>query len=487
MRICSEHKRENSDIRVRQDLSDIINYCKQHGHRPPVDSAMTKRINAIHTIVYKRSATEAGCPRDFIDGIKEIKSYPTYEAFTVQQEKANVELQATKAKELFEKNTRIINKYFPQAKILRSFFGEDKYKDFVNKNPNPFGLKIFSIAIGLAIKDEEPRLKDILFKTSGVGITDQDIKYLEEYYAEHNMQYARKPSKDGLSKAEMGHLFLMSGERVGQLLRTVRNRLEINYGLSELFNKYMTDDIDGMLALLPRNLQQVCKFQKEYNLLDAPVLELSKAGDILLDFNQDIKKLNRYSNAKQVFPKLELLLVCLPNTKKSDFISVLKNRDFDDRALKIMSAFFEDLILQYSSNNKNNTDVLLKRYGFGVTDKDLRLTADRYFRRYQKCTNASNQGLTEKQLAALYYAEPALIKTVLTDLTRRIGKRLVPMCDAYMSGNIDEMVSVLPEHLRKSYDMQLQHFRAPDETTKEMFEAGRALFKMSVLSKEKTK
>lgn len=487
MRICSEHKRENSDIRVRRDLSDIINYCKQHGHRPPVDSAMTKRINAIHTIVYKRSATEAGCPRDFIDGINEIKSYPTYEAFTVQQEKANVELQATKAKELFEKNTRIINKYFPKAKILRSFFGEDKYKDFVNKNPNPFGLKIFSIAIGLAIKDEEPRLKDILFKTSGVGITDQDIKYLEEYYAEHNMQYARKPSKDGLSKAEMGRLFLMSGERVGQLLKTVCNRLEINCGLSELFNKYMTDDIDGMLALLPRNLQHVCKFQKEYNLLDAPVLKLSKAGNILLDFYPDIKKLNQYSDAEQVFPKIGVLLDCLSDAEKSNFMFVLNNRNFDAQALKIMSVFFEDLILQHSSNNKNNTDVLLKRYGFGVTDKDLKLSTDRYFRRYKECANVSKQGLTEEQLAALYYTDVSVIKDILTDQTILLRKRFMPMYNAYMYGSIDNMVSVLPESLRKAYAMQQMHRIAPDETTKEMFEAGRALFKLSVLSKEKTK
>lgn len=487
MRICSERKKENSDIRVRRDLSDIINYCKQHGHRPPVDSAMTKRINAIHKIIYTRLTKESGCPRDFIDIFKEIKSYPTYEAFTVQQEKANVELQATKAKELFEKNTRIINKYFPKAKILRYFFGEDKYKDFVNKNPNPFGLKIFSIAIDLAIKDEEPRLKDILFKTSGVGITDQDIKCIEEYYAEHNMQYARKPSKDGLSKAEMGRLFLMSGERVGQLLRTVRNRLEINCGLSELFNKYMTDDIDGMLALLPRNLQHVCKFQKEYNLLDASVLELSKAGNILLDFYPDIKKLNQYSDAEQVFPKIGVLLNCLSDAEKSNFMFVLNNRNVDIQALKIMSVFFEDLILQYSSKNKTNMEILLKYCGVGITNEDLHLLRSRCSYCNITRNTISKKGLTESSLAILYDKDCGTIEKILTNQMICICKDFLPMYNAYMSGSVDKMVSVLPESLRKAYAMQQMHRIAPDETTKEMFEAGRALFKLSVLSKEKTK
>ena len=166
---------------------------------------------------------------------------------------------------------------------------------------------------------------------------------------------------------------------------------------------------------------------------------------------------------------------------------VLNNRNVDIQALKIMSVFFEDLILQYSSKNKTNMEILLKRYGFGVTDKDLKLSTDRYFRRYKECANVSKQGLTEEQLAALYYTDVSVIKDILTDQTRLLRKIFMPMYNAYMFGSIDNMVSVLPEYLRKAYAMQQMHRIAPDETTKEMFEAGRALFKLSVLSKEKTK
>jgi hypothetical protein len=63
----------------------------------------------------------------------------------------------------------------------------------------------------------------------------------------------------------------------------------------------------------------------------------------------------------------------------------------------------------------------------------------------------------------------------------------LPMYNAYMSGSVDKMVSVLPESLRKAYAMQQMHRIAPDETTKEMFEAGRALYNMSVFGNEKTK
>ncbi len=499
MRVCSEHKRQNNDIRVRQDLADILAYCKQHGHRPPLDSDFNKRIAAIYVLILKRKDSKHGCPCDFIDAYNEIKSYPTYD-FCVkqqakaakelqeQQAKAAAELQAAQEKELIERNTRIINKYFPESRILRRYLGEDKYQDFIKKTPNPFGLKVFSELIKMAIKGMQPRLRDILMKTSGIGITDQDIQEIESYYAENNIVDASKPSKAGLLLEEMGHLFCMSGSRVGQLLRSVYKCLEKKCDLSNTFAKYMADDVDGMLTLLPRNLQLVCKFQKEYNLLDAPTKELISAADVLLVFKANMKRLHRYEKIEQVFPKLGLFLKCLSTASTyaeiSDLTFVLNNCDINDQALKILSVFFEDLILQHSSTNM---DILLKRYGYGITDTDVRLTNYRCLHRYGEYTNASKQGLSAEQLAALYYLDTEKIKTIVVCQMMDLCKKMEPMYKAFMSGNIDEMISVLPKHLRQSYEMQLQHHYASDEATKEMFEAGRALYNMSVFGNEKTK
>ena len=77
MRNCSELKRLNSDKKFRSELNEILNLCRQNGHRPVRGTDMFRRLTSIEHAMYIRTIKNTFVPSDIMTLISDIKSLPS--------------------------------------------------------------------------------------------------------------------------------------------------------------------------------------------------------------------------------------------------------------------------------------------------------------------------------------------------------------------------------------------------------------------------
>lgn len=492
MRQCSIKKAQNSEMRVRQDLKDIIAYCEQNGHRPALGSTMDLRINSIRQIINKRISKNIDAS-EFAVIMQKIVSYPTFEAHSKRLDKEKAAKFAKKQQELLEQKYNRISKIFPNVKLLCVLMGKEFYEQVLNAEVSTIGLKILSEQTSEFISKYKTsssfktrRGIDALFKFVGIGVTEKDIQDVYQGINRTGRKMRNAPSKNGLTLTELGYVFFVCSEVIRDDFIYLKSLFKYS-NLAALCEKYLAGDVNGMLSELPKNLRNMYEFQQKYNMLDMPTDELLKAGRIFFERVKKEKEnsdvvcyAHNYDKIKQIFPKLELLRLLWDEKRFERFVS----KDVNSFAIKLIADRLDEILAELCGETafyRQYVEMLLKYIGCAVTDMDIALIKSKDKKRE---LTPMKHGLHLSDLACLYSMDVRQVKDKLQTLLREIAYRFESeeVYQEYVEGKLTAKDSSFHKMLRLYANYSKQEEAQLLKT--EMQEAGRALYEMLLANKQ---
>ncbi len=275
-----------------QILEQVLEYCKEHGHRPPKGSLLDDWFAAIY-----KSGIWRSMPHEYYSAnedekqkfhdtpehqnyilVFEIRSFPTEELKKVRD--AGRVISIRKA----AKNAVGVERVFPRAKLVRIIFGEAEYQRISAQN-NDMAAKIFAEYFDNVLNATLTE-RDIEFLELGVGI---GVSYTMKSESKKPTVVRQTQSNkmgyfvEGLHPRDIAEKHNLTEARVRQLQNKAITQLQQNQKLKEFFDHYQNGNIDGMLYMLPKHLQQQYKFQQQKNMAQIPTDDINKVGEWLAD------------------------------------------------------------------------------------------------------------------------------------------------------------------------------------------------------------
>ncbi len=275
-----------------QILEQVLEYCKEHGHRPPKGSLLDDWFAAIY-----KSGIWRSMPHEYYSAnedekqkfhdtpehqnyilVFEIRSFPTEELKKVRD--AGRVISIRKA----AKNAVGVERVFPRAKLVRIIFGEAEYQRISAQN-NDMAAKIFAEYFDNVLNATLTE-RDIEFLELGVGI---GVSYTMKSESKKPTVVRQTQSNkmgyfvEGLHPRDIAEKHNLTEARVRQLQNKAITQLQQNQKLKEFFDHYQNGNIDGMLSMLPKHLQQQYKFQQQKNMAQIPTDDINKVGEWLAD------------------------------------------------------------------------------------------------------------------------------------------------------------------------------------------------------------
>lgn len=284
---------EKTEINIsHQILEQVLEYCKEHGHRPPKGSLLDDWFAAIY-----KSGIWRSMPHEYYSAneeekqkfhdtpeyknyrlVYEIRSFPTEELKKVRD--AGRVISIRKA----AKNAVGVERVFPRAKLVRIIFGEAEYQRISAQN-NDMAAKIFAEYFDNVLNATLTE-RYIEFLELGVGI---GVSYTMKSESKKPTVVRQTQSNkmgyfvEGLHPRDIAEKHNLTEARVRQLQNKAITQLQQNQKLKEFFDHYQNGNIDGMLSMLPKHLQQQYKFQQQKNMAQIPTDDINKVGEWLAD------------------------------------------------------------------------------------------------------------------------------------------------------------------------------------------------------------
>lgn len=275
-----------------QILEQVLEYCKEHGHRPPKGSLLDDWFAAIY-----KSGIWRSMPHEYYSAneeekqkfhdtpeyknyrlVYEIRSFPTEELKKVRDVGRVMSIRKA------AKNAVGVERVFPRAKLVRAIFGEAEYQRISAQN-NDMAAKIFAEYFDNVLNATLTE-RDIEFLELGVGI---GVSYTMKSESKKPTVVRQTQSNkmgyfvEGLHPRDIAEKHNLTEARVRQLQNKAITQLQQNQKLKEFFDHYQNGNIDGMLSMLPKHLQQQYKFQQQKNLAQIPTDDINKVGEWLAD------------------------------------------------------------------------------------------------------------------------------------------------------------------------------------------------------------
>ena len=284
---------EKTEINIsHQILEQVLKYCKEYGHRPPKGSLLDDWFAAIY-----KSGIWRSMPHEYYSAneeekqkfhdtpeyknyilVYEIRSFPTEELKKVRD--AGRVISIRKA----AKNAVGVERVFPRAKLVRIIFGEAEYQRISAQN-NDMAAKIFAEYFDNVLNATLTE-RDIEILELGVGI---GVSYTMKSESKKPTVVRQTQSNkmgyfvEGLHPRDIAEKHNLTEARVRQLQNKAITQLQQNQKLKEFFDHYQNGNIDGMLSMLPKHLQQQYKFQQQKNMVQIPTDDINKVGEWLAD------------------------------------------------------------------------------------------------------------------------------------------------------------------------------------------------------------
>ena len=499
MRNCSELKRLNSDKKFRSELNEILNLCRQNGHRPVRGTDMFRRLTSIEHAMYIRTTKNISVPSDIMTLISDIKSLPSL----AEKQRSEVIKQADVEQKFFDAQYQKIVEIFPHVNLLRVAYGDEFYKSFINAKFDAIAVKVIADCVnnvvnGFIFSSEPYDIINIntVCKSVGIGVSDKDIQSIQDDYRKNNITNRPVPSKDGLNSFELAVLYGIGVPGVRERLLKMQRRLKWRFhNIDNVLRMYVMGDVDGIMRTLSPQQQQIYKFQNAKNILDVSTDDLLVLGKIFAitgsvpltpkEYAKSSQKSEKtidcykdnYAKIKQIFPKVDLLREVLGDMQFRFFIE----KPIDSFAIKIMSDYTEykiKNIYAYGGVLARNMDIYLKYNGFGITDYDI-TKIQLYERMHFIYAPTNKDKLSVEDLAYLYARQPITIINAINSMRRRLhgGSYQLSMYDMfriYMYRDVSEMIDNLPTDLKIIYNFQ-QKYNMQEIPTCELLKAGAVL------------
>ncbi len=262
MRQCELTRRANTESRLNAQLQAVLDYCAEFGHRPAADSETDLVYQEIRKTVSIRNAKKVPIPENIIAGLEHIKKYPTAKAYALNNAKKHISSDSAHIEDLIAKQVQ----YMPKLRLMRAIVGEEEYKRMLEKPTNAFDLKILSAYVDFAIEIlQMSRHRDIeiVLKAYGVHVSRNYLQKLRQLYINGELKRPNKtyvPHRSGLSVRELSYAFDLSEVRIGQILNKTLPLLRNHTGFRRMFEYYMGNNTDGMIAEL--SAQQQYNYQR---------------------------------------------------------------------------------------------------------------------------------------------------------------------------------------------------------------------------------
>ena len=274
-----------------QILEHVLEYCKEHGHRPPKGSLLDDWFAAIY-----KSGIWRSMPHEYYSAnedekqkfhdtpehqnyilVFEIRGFPTEELKKVRD--AGRVMSIRKA----AKDAVGVERVFPRAKLVRAIFGEAEYQRISAQN-NDMAAKIFAEYFDNVLNATLTE-RDILFLElgAGIGISQKMREESEPISTKKTESYKMGYYADGMHPRNIAKQHNLTESHVRQLQNKAITQLQQNQKLKEFFDHYQNGNIDGMLSMLPKHLQQQYKFQQQKNMAQIPTDDINKVGEWLAD------------------------------------------------------------------------------------------------------------------------------------------------------------------------------------------------------------
>ncbi len=294
-------KRLNTNARCMDQLTQILNQCRESGHQPHPTSDHGKLMAKISTTlaIRRRKRPIIPTPDEIIQLITEIKSFPTAQRFEIQQNIHNAEISAAATHREFNARLAHIMRIFPRVKLVRAIFGDKKYNELVMAPHDDFATKIYSEYMNNAISlvthgtHYNARYMDMLLKYAGINVTDRDIAKIKRTYQKSGVNNDYTPDADNLNMDDVSMLYNISvgyaRQVIGKYGRRILNANKNIYTSIIMLDAYIANDIDKMISLLPINMQKTYRFQQKYKLTQIPTEQLNTAGATLAQMSPHMK------------------------------------------------------------------------------------------------------------------------------------------------------------------------------------------------------
>ena len=497
MRKCSENKMLNGDNRFRSELDEILNWCRVHGRKPDKNTVFETRLTSIEHAMYIRHKKNLDVPYDIMEKISYIKSLPTMK----QKQQAD--------KLLYERSQyQKIEKIFPMVKLLRVTHGDDFYQSFINAEFNPFGVKIIADYVDLIVHNTSgvniyAKLNiELLCKSVGIGITDDDIAKIQEYYCKNNIQDRRTPTKEGLNNSELAILYGNTTDRVSARKNQIQKTLCTDLDkLEDMVSLYVSGRMNEFQQLVPQNMRHMYKLQCKYNIVNIPTMDLLVLGKLFINTgsvpvskdapDKQVPKIyikpdntkDNYEKIKRLFPKVELLRHVLSPKQFDDFIK----QPINNCVLQRMSDCIENRIQELACSDtmsKRNVDMFLKSYGCNITDEDIANIQTLYsLKGVVNRPNPSKNALNYYELSCLYGISENTVKACINKIKNRICRwvhfSLREAAIMYINNYIDSLIHYLSANPYDMHTFQVKH-NMKKMPTDELLAAGRILYENSI-------
>ena len=515
MRKCSEIKRLNGDNKFRSELNEMLNLCRQSGHRPVRGTDVFRRLASIEHAMYIRTTKNIPVPSDIMALISDIKAFPSL----AEKQQAEIVMQAKKEQGAFDARYQKVVEIFPLVKLLRVIYDEDLYQRFINADFNAVAVKYISDCVNNAVRDITlygnvyKTHVDILCKSAGIGITESDIQKIQYLYIQNDVSGRREPTTDGLNNFELGFLYSKACEGIRYRITKVQRWLRIKLSdVEKGISMYVSGDVNGLVRTIPNNFRQMYKMQFKTNIVDIPTSDLLILGKLFVDTGskpvpktQKVKRQKEtsapidnkepivpvdsfavnYPQIKRLFPKIDILRDMLNKKQFKDFIE----QPINPIVIQAMSDRIENRIkdvrsLGWGPTLERDLDMYLKFNGFGVTDMDVETIKSFY--RMKGMTDKpvpSITGLKHDELACLYGISEGTVSNCINKMRNKLqrwyGFSLHTAVTMYIMGHNSKLIEYLKPSLKEMYEFE-EKYNMTKMPLDELLSAGRELYKNSI-------
>lgn len=190
----------------------------------------------------------------------------------------------------------------------------------------------------------------------------------------------------------------------------------------------------------------------------------------------------QYQKIIKIFPHVKLVRVIYGDDLYNKFIT----SKIDMFATKIVSDIM-DLVTQKMMREypyySRDFDVLFKFIGVGVTDADIQKIQNVYsVKNITTRRVPTKDGLNHFELGVLYGVTSEYIRSIKARIARFLHARFnKDILNAYVSGDINAFMSVLPDNFRCMYMFQ-RKYNIADMLLSDLLSAGQMLYDMSLYS-----
>lgn len=259
-------------------LDVILEFCEINRHQPNPESLLGMLSSAIYSYDHsKRYYDKNENDEMYADKLHKARAFTSYGRKKIQD--AGKVISIRKA----EKNAVGIERVFPRAKLVRVIFGEPAYQR-ITAQKNDMAAKIFAEYFDNVLNATLTEC-DILFLElgAGIGISQKMREASEPIRAKKTESYKIGYYADGMHPRNIAKQHNLTESHVRQLQNKAITQLQQNQKLKEFFDHYQNGNIDGMLSMLPKRLQQQYKFQQQKNMAQIPTDDINKVGEWLAD------------------------------------------------------------------------------------------------------------------------------------------------------------------------------------------------------------